>query len=259
MSPYTPEEIIAQFIVDTNVTDKEKLLTKEECLLAYQRRLEFTRAYHAFERNGRLQRNKERGRKDRPDYNERDLKKEIKWLEGHIPEVEALEPWEIDLGDAAEHIQKWTGGSLAGMLFNRGRSTISRWLHEAARIEEALAISDGKPVPILTDDNGESSYNGWTNRVFYSVEDYLECRPDTWHLPARNAWQWMAGMVAWDRIEPWDPRGCRPNFSLTRHCDPGWTWIQFNPEYLKPEWVQAQYKGAFNCPPPAYREEEVSA
>lgn len=214
------ERVIQQLVVDNQFEEAVKSFSKDAVVQSLKTSVEYARSNYHKRRGDRLARSGKR-----PDKEEGWLKQEIAVIEKRLAETSAKKDWSAEAAFSDKVLNKWKGGALSGLLFDRGRSTIARHLFWVEKIDDLLKTYTA--VPIDVDDNGEGSYSGWAFRVYYSLDDWLAAYGDGWLSSKRDIkpWQWLAGVVAWDR----------PDFKLTRDpftqvCEPGWHWLALDDE-----------------------------
>ena len=216
----TAKEVVAQLIVDKSFEDAVKGFSKPEIVKSLSRAIELARSNYHYVRSDRL------GRGDkRIWHDERNFKDEAARLQSLLDGVKARADWSPEEEFTNHLLEKWCGGALSGLLFDRKRSTLGRYLQEIAKIEKALETY--KAAPIDVDDNGEGSYSGYAFGVYHSQDAWIARYGERGLGTPRHLkpWQWLAGVVAWDR----------PNFKPTgspmwHACEPGWHWLMFDDE-----------------------------
>jgi hypothetical protein len=214
--------VIQQLVVDESFEEAVKSFSKDAVVQSLQASLEYARSNFHKKRGDRLA----EGKRKRADASEGYLKKDIAVLEKRLADMKSRKKWDADTEFSQKILNKWKGGALSGLLFDRGRSTIGRHMEQVALIDKALKTFSA--VPIEVDDSGEGSYQGWAFHVCYSLRDWIAVYGDHWLHSRRDLkpWQWLAGVVAWDRLGPDKER----DDAFAQACEPGWHWLRFDEE-----------------------------
>lgn len=213
--------VIEQLVVDKDLAEAVKRFSKTAVVRSLEAAVALARSNHLKCRADRLALSD----KKRPSDSEKNLKRKVDEAAASLAEICNRPDWDAQEEFNAHVAKKWTGGIFSGLLFDRGRSTLATHLEEVEKIEAALV--NHKAVPIMVDDSGEGSYDGWAFGVFRSIDDWIAQFGDHWLTAPRSLepWQWLAGVVAWTRPGP-----KLEGNPFAQACEPGWHWIKSDPE-----------------------------